>query len=60
MVDNLMWASDFPLAEGSSPYSAQMIERTLGSHLRDLSRAKLLGLNAAKLSRFEIPNEYMA
>ena len=58
LVDNLMWANDFPHHEGSWPYSAEAIERTLGSHLKEESRAKLLGLNAARVFRFDIPDEY--
>ncbi len=48
LVDNLLWANDYPHHEGSWPHSAQAIERTMG-HLRDDSRAKILGLNAARL-----------
>ena len=58
LVDNLLWANDFPHHEGSWPYSAEAIERTLGSHLKEESRAKLLGLNAAKVFRFDIPDAY--
>ncbi|HET6795229.1 MAG TPA: amidohydrolase family protein, partial [Acidimicrobiales bacterium] len=47
IVDNLMWANDYPHHEGSWPHSAEAIERTMG-HLSDTSREKILGLNAAR------------
>jgi hypothetical protein len=43
-----------PHHEGSWPHSAAAIERTMGS-LNDEQRAKVLGLNAAKLFNFSIP-----
>jgi predicted TIM-barrel fold metal-dependent hydrolase len=46
IVDNLMWANDYPHHEGCWPHSAAAIERTMG-HLTDSSRAKILGRNAA-------------
>ena len=52
LVDNVMWANDYPHHEGSWPHSAAAIERTMG-HLTDDSRAKILGLNAARV--FELP-----
>ncbi len=58
-VDNLLWASDFPHHEGSWPYSAQAIERTMG-HFDDSERAKILGLNAARIFKFDIPERYLA
>ena len=47
IVDNLLWANDYPHHEGSWPHSAAAIERTMG-HLSDDSRAKILGGNAAR------------
>ena len=58
LVDNFLWASDFPHQEGSWPYSPQAIERQMG-HLSDAERAKILGLNAAKLFGFDIPQRYL-
>lgn len=58
LVDNFLWANDFPHHEGSWPYSAQAIERTMG-HLTDEERAKILGLNAARLFGLSIPNRYL-
>jgi predicted TIM-barrel fold metal-dependent hydrolase len=48
IVDNLMWANDYPHHEGSWPHSAASIERQMAC-LCDESRAKILGLNAARV-----------
>jgi predicted TIM-barrel fold metal-dependent hydrolase len=53
LVDNFLWANDYPHHEGSWPHSAAAIERTMGG-LNDGERAKILGLNAAKLFGFEV------
>ena len=58
LEDNLMWANDYPHHEGSWPHSAEAIERTFGDRVSEESRAKLLGLNAARAFRFEIPERY--
>lgn len=55
LEDNFMWGNDYPHHEGTWPYSAEALERTLGSTLKESTRAKLLGLNAAKVFRFDIP-----
>lgn len=55
LEDNLMWANDYPHHEGTWPHSAEAIERTFGDHLAEETRAKILGLNAARMFRFEIP-----
>ena len=52
-----MWANDYPHHEGTWPHSAQAIERTMGN-LDDLERAKILGLNAARVFGFSIPERY--
>ena len=54
LVDNFMWGNDYPHHEGTWPHSAEAIERTMG-HLLDASRAKILGLNAARLFGFTVP-----
>lgn len=56
--DNLMWANDYPHHEGSWPHSAEAIERTFGDRVKETARAKLLGLNAARCFRIEIPDRY--
>ena len=53
LVDNFMWANDYPHAEGTWPHSAEAIEREMGQ-LNDASRAKILGLNAAKMFKFDV------
>jgi len=54
LTDNFCWSNDYPHHEGSWPHSAAAIERSMG-HLRDDTRAKLLGENAARI--FRIPVE---
>ena len=54
IVDNLMWANDYPHHEGSWPHSAAAIERMMGQ-LSDGSRAKILGLNAARVFGLSAP-----
>ncbi|MDA1077088.1 MAG: amidohydrolase family protein, partial [Proteobacteria bacterium] len=58
LIDNFLWANDFPHHEGSWPYSAQAIERQM-AHLNDEERAKILGLNTARIFKFEIPKRYL-
>ena len=48
LVDNLMWANDYPHHEGSWPHSAASIERQMGG-LSEEARAKILGLNAKRV-----------
>jgi predicted TIM-barrel fold metal-dependent hydrolase len=52
LVDNFMWANDYPHAEGTWPHSAQAIEREMGG-LTDEQREKILGLNIAKMFKFD-------
>ncbi len=54
LIDNLMWANDYPHHEGTWPHSAEAIERTMGM-LDDTQRAKVLGLNAARFFKLEVP-----
>ena len=58
LVDNFLWANDYPHHEGSWPLSAEAIERNM-SALSDESRAKILGLNAARLFGLK-PEAYRA
>ncbi len=55
--DNFLWANDYPHHEGTWPHSAAAIERTMGG-LNDSERAKVLGLNAVRILKFEIPECY--
>ncbi|MGI9615094.1 MAG: amidohydrolase family protein [Acidimicrobiales bacterium] len=58
LADNFLWANDFPHHEGSWPYSAQAIERTMGN-LDDAERAKILGLNSARIFDLDIPDRFL-
>ncbi len=51
--ENFMWANDYPHHEGSWPHSEQAIERHMGK-LSDEERAKVLGLNAARIFNFDV------
>jgi predicted TIM-barrel fold metal-dependent hydrolase len=59
LENNFMWANDYPHHEGSWPHSAEALYRTLGSRLREETRAKLVGLNAARAFKFDIPAKYL-
>jgi predicted TIM-barrel fold metal-dependent hydrolase len=54
LVDNFMWANDYPHHEGTWPHSAEAIERTMGM-LTDQQRAKVVGLNAARMFGLDVP-----
>ena len=54
LMDNFCWANDYPHHEGTYPHSAEAIERTMPM-LNDLQRAKVLGLNAARLFKLDVP-----
>jgi predicted TIM-barrel fold metal-dependent hydrolase len=54
-ADRILWGNDYPHHEGTWPHSADVIERTMG-HLPLGDRCKILGLNAAKLYGFEVPD----
>jgi predicted TIM-barrel fold metal-dependent hydrolase len=58
LVENCLWANDYPHHEGSWPHSAEAIERQMGG-LNEIQRAKILGLNAVKLFKFEAPKAYL-
>jgi predicted TIM-barrel fold metal-dependent hydrolase len=50
--DNILWSNDYPHNEGSFPHSHANIQRQMAG-LTDTQRAKILGLNAAKLFNIE-------
>jgi hypothetical protein len=54
LMDNFCWANDYPHHEGTWPHSAEAIERTMPM-LNDAQRAKVLGLNAARLFKLDVP-----
>ena len=53
LTNNCCWANDYPHHEGTFPHSAEAIERQMGQ-LREETRAKVLGLNAARFFRFNV------
>jgi predicted TIM-barrel fold metal-dependent hydrolase len=59
LTENFIWANDFPHHEGTWPHSGPAIERTMGG-LDDDERQKVLGLNAARIFKFEVPARYRA
>ena len=59
LADNFMWANDYPHHEGTWPHSAEAIERSMGG-LSETARAKILGLNAARFLKLELPARYRA
>jgi len=58
LVDNFLWANDYPHHEGTWPHSPQAIERTMGM-LNEEERTKILGLNSARIFKFPIPEQYL-
>ena len=46
--DNILWSNDYPHHEGSFPHSQANMQRQLAK-LTETQRAKILGLNAAKV-----------
>ena len=59
LTGNFMWANDYPHHEGTWPHSGEAIERTMGG-LDEPDRAKILGLNAAKLFGLTVPERMRA
>ncbi|MDP3750029.1 MAG: amidohydrolase family protein [Phenylobacterium sp.] len=53
LEDNILWSTDYPHHEGSFPFSAQAIERTMG-FMTDKQRAKVLGLNGARMFNLDV------
>ena len=51
--DNFCWGNDYPHQEGTFPHSAAAIEREM-QDVRESTRAKMLGLNAARLFKFDV------
>ncbi len=50
--DNILWSNDYPHNEGSFPHSQANIQRQMEG-LTETQRAKILGLNAARLFNLE-------
>ena len=53
LVDNFMWANDYPHAEGHLA-AFRGSDRARDGQLKEESRAKILGLNAAKMFKFDV------
>jgi predicted TIM-barrel fold metal-dependent hydrolase len=51
---NICWSNDYPHHEGTWPHSAAAIERAFG-HLKEETRAAVLGLNAARFFDLKVP-----
>ena len=52
-VDSLMWGSDYPHAEATFPRSMEILDEILDG-VNDDERAKIVGLNAARLYDFDL------
>lgn len=52
-VDNMMWGSDYPHSESTFPRSREVIDRILQG-VPENERAKVVGLNAARLYHFDV------
>lgn len=59
LQNNALWANDYPHHEGTWPHSAQALERQMGV-LNEETRAKVVGLNAARMFKFDVPKKYQA
>lgn len=55
-VDSIMWGNDYPHLEGTWPYSQEVADRFDATLTRE-EKAKILGLNAARLFNIEVPQD---
>jgi hypothetical protein len=51
--DNVLWGNDYPHYEGTYPYTLQSLRLTF-SDMPEARRRKVLGLNAARLYKFDL------
>ena len=51
--DNVLWGNDYPHYEGTFPYNIESLRLTFAD-MPDARRRKILGLNAAKLYKFDL------
>ena len=51
--NNVLWGNDYPHYEGTFPYTLESLRLTFGS-MSEVRRRKVLGLNAAKLYKFDL------
>ncbi|HSV82460.1 MAG TPA: amidohydrolase family protein [Ramlibacter sp.] len=55
-VDAVMWGNDYPHLEGTWPHSKEVIDSFAGVTRQE--KAKIIGLNAARLFHIEVPEVY--
>ncbi len=55
-IDSILWGNDYPHIEGTWPYSEEVTSR-LTKDLSREERAKIIGLNAARLFKIEVPQD---
>ena len=55
-IDSILWGNDYPHLEGTWPYSEQ-VNKALEPLTRE-ERAKVLGLNTARLFNVEVPAQF--
>lgn len=53
LENNMLWSMDYPHHEGSFPHCMESIQRQMGK-LKEEQRAKLLGLNAARIFNIKV------
>jgi predicted TIM-barrel fold metal-dependent hydrolase len=53
-VDSILWGNDYPHIEGTWPHSEEVTGRLMQGLERE-EKAKILGLNAARLFRIDVP-----
>jgi len=51
--DNVLWGNDYPHYEGTFPYNLESLRLTFHD-MPELRQRKILGLNAAKLYKFDL------
>jgi predicted TIM-barrel fold metal-dependent hydrolase len=56
LENNIVWGNDYPHHEGTWPYSQKVIAETMG-HLTEEQRRKVIGLNAARIYKFPVPED---
>ena len=58
-VDSILWGNDYPHLEGTWPYSEGVLGKLTETLQRD-EKAKIYGLNAARLFNIEVPAKFAA
>ncbi len=55
-VDSILWGNDYPHLEGTWPHSESVVDRFDATLTRE-DKAKILGLNAARLFNIDVPKD---